>query len=467
MPPRRSSIPDINRRRLLVAGTSGLAAGLAFSAGGLLAPLAARAAEANRWQNWSGGQVAHPAAVYYPANEAELVNVVKNAVPPLRAFGGGHSFAPLVPTPGTLVSLEQMTALVDHDPKALTATLTGGTRIAIAGELLSAVGQNLMNEPDINLQSLAGAISTATHGTGTTLQCLSAYVTKLKIVLPDGSVVTCSPTQDRELFEAARVSLGSIGIISEITFRNHAAYKLREETQVMDIPDAMQYIEQRKNIDRHVEFFAFPYGGKAIVKRMNITTDPDTPPVESTIDQNEALQLAADAVKAAPFTKGLIQKLVGAFVSEDSRVAPAHRMFPSPRTVPFNEMEYTVPAEQGLACLQEVIETMRGHDLAVFFPIEFRFVAADDTWMSPFSQRAGASISVHQYAKQDYREVFAVVEPVLKKYGGRPHWGKLNTLVAKDLHERYPHFDQFLAVRRRVDPQGKLLNDYMKTLLGA
>jgi len=459
--PSRSTLPqDPSRRRLLAM--SGAAAGLA------LLPAAVRAnPPAPGWRNWSGNQQATPAAIHYPASEAELVQAVKNAKAPLRAVGGSHSFTALVPTAGTVISLEQMSGLIDHDPENQTATLGGGTRIAVAGELLAAVGQGLQNEPDINMQSLAGAISTATHGTGAALQCLSGYVTKLKLVLADGSVVTCSADKDRELFDAARVSFGSLGVISEITFRNRAAYKLREETEVMDLAAAMQHIEQRRHVDRHIEFLAFPFGGKAIVKRMNITDEADTPPVESSIDENELVELAADTVKAAPFTKGMIQKLVGAFVSDGHRVGPSHRIFPNVRSVPFNEMEYTVPADQGLACLQEVVDTLRARDIATFFPIEFRYIGADDTWLSPFAGRDGAAISIHQYARQDYRELFDALEPILKKYGGRPHWGKLHTLTAKDLRERYPRFDDFLAVRRRVDPRGKLLNDHLKSLLGA
>lgn len=453
-------MPALNRREFL----RNTLAGAVAAGSGLFAP-AALASNA-RWQNWSGNQAARPAAVHFPSSEAELVELVKKATPPLRAFGGGHSFAPLVPTPGTLLSLEQMTALTAHDPQALTATFSGGTRLAIASEMLAAVGQNFFNEPDINMQSLAGAISTATHGTGAALMCMSAYVTRLRLVLADGTVATCSPTQDRELFEAARVSLGSIGIISEITFRNMPAYKLALDTSVMDIKDAMQFIEQRKDKDRHIEFFAFPFGGKALVEQMNITTEPDTPPRESMFDENRLLQFAADTVERFPATKTLIQKLLGNFVTEGREVGPAHRMFPAARNVPFNEMEYTVPAEQGLACLEEVLAVIRKGDFPVFFPVEYRYVAGDDTWLSMYSGRPGASISVHQYAPQDYKALFAAVEPVFRKYQGRPHWGKLHTLKAADLRTVYPRFDDFLAVRRRVDPQGRLLNDYMKSLLG-
>lgn len=451
----------LSRRRFLQH--AGLAAGA--TALGLPATTAWATGSA-AWSNWSGNQQARPAAILYPGSEAELVRAVRSARGNIRAFGGGHSFSGVVPTDGTLISLEQMTGLVGHDPANLTATLTGGTRIAVAGELLHAIGQSLQNEPDINMQSLAGAISTATHGTGTRLGCLSAYVTQLKLVLADGSVVTCSKDKDGELFDAARVSMGSLGIISEITFRNMASYKLRDDTRVMSLGEARAYLEARKDIDRHIEFLAFPFGDKAIVKQMNITTEPDTPVQEELIDQNDAVRLAADLVKAAPFTKGMVQRLVGAFVSEGARVGPAHRIFPNVRAVPFNEMEYTVPADQGLACIEEVFATLRKHDVPVFFPLEFRYVAADDTWLSPFSGRAGASISVHQYARQDYQEVFRLVEPVLRRYAGRPHWGKLHTLGPKDLHALYPRFADWLKVRARVDPQGRFLNPYMRTLLG-
>jgi FAD-linked oxidoreductase len=447
----------LSRRTLLKAAT----------AGGALAALPMTAfAQGTAWQNWSGNQKVTPAGVFYPAGEAELVKVVKTAKGPIRAFGGGHSFSAVVPTPGSLISLEQMTGLIGHDPARLQATLGGGTRIAIAGELLAGIGQNLENEPDINMQSLAGAISTATHGTGTRLKCLSGYVTQLKLVLADGSVVTCSKEKDAELFDAARVGVGSLGIITEITFQNRAAYKLAETTTVMDFNAACEVIDARRDLDRHIEIFAFAHGGKAMVMQMNITDEPDTPPVEEAFDENTLLELAADTVYHAPFAKGVVQKLVGAFVSDTRRVGPAHRIFPNVRSVQFNEMEYTVPAEQGIACLREVVQVIRERDIGVFFPIEFRYVAADDTTLGMFSQRAGASISVHQYHRQDYRELFDAVEPVFRKYQGRPHWGKLHTLDAKALRALYPRWDEFLAVRRRVDPAGRFLNAHMRTLFG-
>jgi FAD/FMN-containing dehydrogenase len=211
-----------------------------------------------------------------------------------------------------------------------------------------------------------------------------------------------------------------------------------------------------------MEFFAFPFGGKAIVKRMDITTDAPTPVVAE--DDNSLLEFAADTARRYPWANPWIQRLVGMFVSDSERVGDSYAVFASPRTVGFNEMEYTVPAERGLECLQEVVETIRRAEINVFFPIEFRYTAADDTMLSPFAGRAGASISVHQYHKQDYKPLFRLVEPIFWKYQGRPHWGKLHTLKARNLRAVYPRFDEFLRVRRELDPKGRFLNAHAQAL---
>ena len=446
--------PD-RRRFLALAGAA---------SAGLLLPAPARASTpAAEWQNWSGGQKARPAGgLLYPASEAELAQAVRNATGPIRAVGGSHSFSPVVATAGTIISLEALNGMVRHDPKALTATFRAGTRVAATGPVLKEVGQGLMNEADINMQSLGGAISTSTHGTGRTLKSYSGYVTELRLITADGQALTCSASRNREIFDAARVAVGSLGILSEITLQNRAAYRLRETTNVMALPAAISAIESGRDQHRHMEFFAFPFGGKAIVKRMDISTDAPTP--VATDDDNAILEFAADTARKYPWTNPWVQRLVGMFVSDSTRVSESFDIYASPRTVGFNEMEYTVPAERGLECLQEVVETIRRAGINVFFPIEFRYTAADDTWLSPFAGRAGASISVHQYYKQDYKPLFRLVEPIFWKYQGRPHWGKLHTLAAKNLRVLYPHFDDFLRVRRQLDPKGRFLNPHAQAL---
>lgn len=424
------------------------------------------AAEKPAWQNWSGSQKSSPANIFYPDSEDALAKAIRSTQGQIRAFGGGHSFNAVVPTnaSGNLVSLEAMNGLIAHDAAALTATLWAGTRVASTGPLLQAINQGLLNEADINMQSLGGAVSTATHGTGRQMQCYSATVKALRVAMADGSFVDCSPEKERELFEAARVAIGSVGILSQITVQNRAAYKLREQVNVMAIKEAMTTLESERDKHRHMEFFAFPYGEKAIVKRMDITEEEPTKVEKPFIDENEILEYAADTARKHPWTNKWWQRLVGAFVSDSVRVGKSYEIFPSPRTVGFNEMEYSVPAERGLECFQEILATMQKQKINVFFPIEFRYIGADECWMSPFSQRPSASISVHQYYKQDYREFFKLVEPIFWKYQGRPHWGKLHSLSAKELRELYPRFDDFVRVRQQADPDGRFLNDFARKL---
>lgn len=453
------SSPD---RRRFLARAAAMGAGAATA--GLWLPASAGASTAPaEWQNWSGGQKARPAGgMLYPTTEEELAKAVREATGPVRAVGGSHSFSPVVATNGTIISLEALNGMVRHDPKALTATFRAGTRIFAMGDALKQVGQALINEADINMQSLGGAISTSTHGTGRALKSYSGYVTGLRLVTPGGDILDVSAERDRALFDAARVAVGSLGVLSEVTLQNRAAYRLRETVNVMDLPQAITTMEQDRDKHRHIEFFAFPFGGKAIVKRMDITTDAPTPVAAE--DDNGLLEFAADSARKYPWANPWIQRLVGMFVSDSTRVGDSFAVLASPRTVGFNEMEYTVPAERGLECLQEVVETIRRAEINVFFPIEFRYTAADDTMLSPFAGRAGASISVHQYHKQDYKPLFRLVEPIFWKYQGRPHWGKLHTLKARNLRAVYPRFDEFLRVRRELDPKGRFLNAHAQAL---
>lgn len=458
-PDRPGFSPD---RRRLLRQLAGLGVASALPLGALTAGMA----RGESWQNWSGGQKAVPTHILYPDSEAALSQAIRTAQGTVRAFGGGHSYSAVVPVPkgGTLVSLEAMNGLVSHDAARLTATFQAGTRIAATGPALKEIGQGLLNQPDIDLQSLGGAISTATHGNGRRLRCLSANVTALRLVLADGSIVACSPEQDRELFEAARVGVGSIGILSQITLQNRAAYRLREHVTVLPTNDAVMLMQTERDRHRHIEFFAFPHGNRALVKRIDLTTAAATPPVEQSIDENALVEFAAESARKWPWINPALQRAVGMFVADTVRVADSFAIFPSVRAVPVNEMEYSVPADRGLECFEEVIATIRKHDVPVFFPLEFRYTQGDDCWLSPFYQRDSASISLHQYHKQDYRPYFNLIEPVFRKYQGRPHWGKLHSLQARQLRALYPKFDDFLRVRARVDAQGRFLNPHARQL---
>ena len=435
---------------------------LAATAGAGAVPALARASEqpaGGQWQNWSGNQSARPRDLAYPATEDALKQLLAATSGTVRAFGGSHSFSGVVPTDDTLVSLEAMAGLRGRDGDVL--HFGAGTRIAQAGAQAWGEGQSLINEPDINLQSLAGAIATSTHGTGLGLPSLSAQVDGLTLLDMAGRRHRLT-AKDGELFDAARCSVGALGLVTEVSLRTAPAYRLEEHTWTLPLDEAMDFVEREKNNFRNIEFFAFPLGGTAIVKTMTPTDREDDNLAQD--DSNDLLEMVSELAMRAGWLTSTLQKLVTFFVEENRRWGPAHKIYANRRTVRFNEMEYTVPAERGVDCLRQVCETIRERDINVFFPIEFRYVAADDTLLSMFSGRPGASISVHQYYKQDYRPLFEATEPVLRECQGRPHWGKLHGLGAAELRALYPGFDDFLAIRRELDPDGRLLNEHLKRL---
>ncbi len=446
-------MPALTRRHLL-QGLTALSAG-AYSLPGL----------SNTWRNWSGNQHATPQRIIYAQDEAQISDALRQAKN-LRVVGGSHSFSALVPSSDTLLSLEPMNGLVAHDAAQHQATFWAGSRLAQVSSESAKLGQSLINEPDINVQSLGGTISTATHGTGGQLKCLSANVEKIRLFTAEGLPLECSTSAHPEIFRAAQVGLGCLGVMTQITLQNEPLYKLKETVQVCSLEEAVSTVEAERLQHRHVEFWGFVDGGKAIIKRQMLTDEPDTPPLTSSIDENELLEFVADTAQKLPWLNSTLQRLVGVFVEESTRVGPSWQIFPSPRTVAFNEMEYQIPLEHGFACFNELTEAMRNSDIQVFFPLEFRFVQADELWLSPFSGQDCVSISIHQYAQQDYQALFALAEPILRKYGGRPHWGKWHSLTSKELTPLYPHWQDFLTVREALDPQGKFLTPYLRNLLG-
>jgi len=421
---------------------------------------------AAHWSNWTGGQQANAANIVYARSEEDIVTAVTSSRE-VRAFGGSHSFSPVVPTNGTLISIDAMNGVIAHDAAANTATLWAGTRLGQASYELAQRGQSMMNEPDINLQSIGGSISTAVHGTGRQLQCISAYTKALRLVLANGAIINCSTNENGDLYEAARVAIGSLGIITQATLQNSAVYKLKESIELMSLDDAIAMLQRDNDQHRHIEFWGFIDGNEAIVKFHDIVSDEaDTPPASSLFDENRTLELAVQIARRFPWLNRPIQEIVSLFVNDKSRVGPAWQIFPSARTVPFNEMEYQIPLQTGFACFEEIRAAMRKSGVQVFFPLEFRFVKADDVWLSPFYQRDSISISVHQYYKQDYRPLFEVVEPIFRKYEGRPHWGKLHSCKAQDFAALYPRWQDFLDVRAQFDPKGKFLNAHMRDTFG-
>ncbi|MDO8295844.1 MAG: D-arabinono-1,4-lactone oxidase [Caulobacter sp.] len=464
----------ISRRQALVGGGAGVAvvAGSAVAVGVAnrekpepAAPPSTDGKGHTVWRNWSGIQHSYPVQRSAPKDEAELAALLKAGPAPIRVTGAGHSFTGLCATDGTLVSLDAMSGVVGWDGDE--ATVWAGTRLGALGPALAAKGRAMANLPDINKQSLGGALGTATHGTGRTLKAIHGDVTALTLVTTGGRVIDCDANTRPDVFNAARVSLGSLGIISKARLTTTANRRLRRRVWVEPFEEALEKGEERWKTHRNFEFYAVPFTGLAA----NISHDEtDDPALDRGPDQDTAfLDVLKTLRNLLGFSTGARRAAAKALLGgakPETAVDEGWKLLSTERPVRFNEMEFHLPAETQLAALKQVVETIEKHRPDVFFPIEVRRIAPDDAWLSPFQGEPRGSVAVHAYYRDDYQFLFELIQPIFVKHGGRPHWGKLHSLKGPDLAALYPRWNDFLDVRRELDPQGRLLNPYLKTLFG-
>ena len=448
----------LSRRRLL----AGSAMSCLFGAG----RVRAGNGHALPWRNWSGGLVCHPAGRFAPATEDELAGFMASTRGRVRPVGSGHSFTPLVPTDGHLIVIDHLAGVLDHDPGLLQATLGGGSRLGDLGPLLEAAGQGMFVLPDIDRQTLAGATATATHGTGIEFTCLSGYVTALRLVTPAGEVVDVDAKRTPELFNAARVSLGSLGIVSRLTLQNRQNFRLKAHNGVRPTEEVLESFDESAAGHRHFEMFPLTHSDYALTLAIDETDEPvNNPPP----DPEEASAFANAMAHWATVPPGQRKPLVNAMaqrIEPTEAVDASYRILTHVRNDRFNEMEYSVPLDAGADCLREVLRTIEDRQVDVLFPLEYRYVRRDDTWLGMSSgDEDHAAISIHRTASMDYRPYFDLIEPIFWKYGGRPHWGKVHSLDAARLRALYPRFDDFRAVRESLDPAGRMLNDHLRRLL--
>jgi len=463
----------MNRRNLLslmistAAGTAlAPAMSLANSAtttGATTPPKTARRAIA--WRNWSGSEECFPQARKAPGSVAELQELITTAKGCVRPVGAGHSFMPLVPTDDTIVSLSRLSGVVSHDAASHQAVIRAGTRLADIGRPLGELGQAMINMPDIDEQSLAGALGTATHGTGTTLGCLPDFVEGLQLVTAKGEVIDCDRQNNSDIFAAARVNLGALGVLTEVRMQNMPKYTLKRETTWHPIEEILENAESLANNNRNYEFIYIPFSGMGFNDIHNLTDEaPSTTGKIDSNDGSETLRQVRDWLSWSPKIRELALSSVAKGIEKEVVVANSWENYASERNVRFNEMEYHLPREHGLKAFREVRATVEKYFPEIFFPFEFRYVKSDDIWLSPFYGRDCCSIAVHRYFSEDHKPMFKAVEAIFRKYHGRPHWGKINTMNRKDLAVNYERWNDFSAVRRELDPEGKFLNTYLKTL---
>jgi FAD-linked oxidoreductase len=423
------------------------------------------------WRNWAGNQRTHPARTIVGHDTGDVVDAVKTAARDglrVKAFGSGHSFTAIAVSDGVALSAPSHPALLRVDDNGL-ATVPAGMTLRTLNELLWERGWALPNLGDIDAQTLAGAISTGTHGTGATHQGLAAQVRALELVQSDGSVLTCSPGENADVFAAARVGLGALGILVTVTLQTVPAFRLHAIEAALPLDHALDVLA---GDDDHVEFYWFPHTDVAATKRNN-RTDAEGP-VRGKVAEwmgeellgNGAFAFACRLGAAAPRLVPSINRVAAGRFASSEYVDRSYRVFTSPRRVRFLEMEYAVPR----AALPEAFAGLRRavgrHGHAVTFPVEVRVAAADDIPLSTASGRDSAYLAVHVHRGEPHEAYFGAVEAVMRALDGRPHWGKLHTRAAADLRAAYPGFDTFIALRDRLDPERRFGNAYLERVLG-
>lgn len=425
-----------------------------------------------RFKNWSEIVQFTPAEIHTPTTEADLIALVKQyhaEKKPIRVVGSGHSFTRLVETNHVLISLDNLSGVINIDKDALQATVWAGTKIKALGAMLAEHGMAQANLGDIDVQSIAGAISTGTHGSGVTLGSIATQVIGLRLVTASGEILDCSETENADIFKAAQVSMGMLGIITQVTLQCIPAYTLDYKWFTSDLNDVLAQLDSLKQ-NRNFEFFWIPHTEKTLVKTMNATDKPAGAKslfrrFNENVIENAVLWTLSAWARQFPSQSKQVAGIVAGLMSNGADMTASHETFATVRLVKFQEMEYNIPAEHFKDCLLEIKACITDNDIQVHFPIECRFVAQDDMMLSPAYQRESAYIAVHMFKGMPYKDYFAKVEAIFRKYEGRPHWGKLHTRTADELHALYPCWDRFMTIREQLDPDGIFLNDYLRAFV--
>lgn len=430
----------------------------------------------NTWRNWAGNVSARPTRTVSPASVAELAEAVVGAAEDglrVKAVGTGHSFTSAAATDGLLIRPDLLTGIRAIDRKAGTVTVEAGTPLKRLNEALAREGLSLTNMGDIMDQTVAGATSTGTHGTGRESASIAAQIRALELVTADGSVLTCSPAENPDVFANARIGLGALGVVSAITFAVEPVFLLTAREEPMSFDRVTSEFDALVTENEHFEFYWFPHTGNCNTKRNNRSAGPAAPPgavsgwIEDELLSNGLFQVACSLGRAVPRTIPAIARVSSRALSARTYTDIPYKVFTSPRRVRFVEMEYALPRESAVGALREVKAMIERSPLRVSFPVEVRTAPADDIPLSTASGRETAYIAVHLYRGTPYRSYFTAVERIMIAHGGRPHWGKVHTRDAAYLAGVYPRFEEFTAVRDRLDPDRLFGNPYLRRVIGA
>jgi L-gulono-1,4-lactone dehydrogenase len=428
------------------------------------------------WRNWGGNVVARPAREVTPASTEELAAAIRRAAEDglkVKAVGTGHSFTSLAATDGVLIRPQLLTGIRSIDREAMTVTVEAGTPLKRLNMALAREGLSLANMGDIMEQTVSGATSTGTHGTGRDSASIAAQIRGLELVTADGSVLTCSEKENPEVFAAARIGLGALGVVTAITFAVEPIFLLTAREEPMPFDRVLAEFDELWAENEHFECYWFPHTGSTNTKRNNRSAGPEKPVgkvqgwFEDEFLSNGVFQVANWVGRAVPATIPAIAQISSKALSARTYTDIPYKVFTSPRRVRFVEMEYAVPREAVVETLRELKSMVDRSGLRVSFPVEVRTAPADDITLSTASGRDTAYVAVHMFRGTPFQRYFTAAERIFTAHEGRPHWGKVHTRDAEYFAEVYPRFGEFTALRDRLDPDRRFQNDYLRRVLGA
>jgi L-gulonolactone oxidase len=428
------------------------------------------------WTNWAGTASAE-VTVAAPGTVRELQAIVRQAAEAgqrVKPIGAGHSFTPIGVTDGVQLRLDRLAGVVRADRETGLVTVLAGTRLHALNEALWHLGLSMTNLGDIDVQTISGAISTGTHGTGAKLGGIATQVRGLELVLADGELLYCDAMHHPDVFAAARVGLGALGVIATVTLQCEPAFALAAAEAPASLDDVLAALDDNVLGNDHFEFYWFPHTRRVLTKRNNrVLPGTELRPLgrfRGWLDDEFLSNTAFDRINRLTTRRpALIPRanaLATRLLSPRDFIDRSYRVFTSPRTVRFREMEYAVPRAAVPNLLAGIEAYLDRSGEQIGFPVEVRFAAADDIWLSTAQGRDSGYVAVHQYHRREHEAYFRAVEAVAQELGGRPHWGKLHHRDAASLGEAYEHFDEFVAVRGKLDPQRMFGNAYLERVLG-
>ncbi len=438
-------------------------------------PATVRARRVNDWSNWDRRYLCDPAVFARPRGTGELAAVLEKAEQngqTVRVAGSGHSFTPLVPTSGTLISLEHMNRVLGIDTSSGLVHVEAGITIRELNAVLDRCGLAFENLGDIDGQTIAGALSTGTHGTGARLGNLPSQIRAMEMMLADGQLVTLDSNTFPDAWNAARVSLGALGIITAVTLQTVPAFRLLGVERPIPLEFMLENLDRMSTEHDHLDMYWFPYADNAFVRYNDRTDDPPTPRSEArryfdeVVFINGGMQGFARLGRLIPALVPRLNRIETMVARPSRRVDVSHRIFTTQRLVRFTEMEYAIPREHAVEALRAVRTAIHRSQMPISFPIEVRFVAGDRALLSPGYGRDSCYIAFHVFEGMEYEAYFRMVEDIMDGFEGRPHWGKQHFQTHETLRARYPEWERFQAVRARMDPVGRFTNAEVERVIG-